>query len=99
MLDFGQLHWGVVGALAALIAFLLSRTMQDSKSRLWVCSRAGRFAGFKPNVVIIGATFAPLPLTGMVKFQLVWTASTERLIRYGFTAIIVAFLARLSRPV
>ena len=99
----GQLHWGVVGALVlALIgAFLLSRTILGFQVKVMGdAPRAGRFAGFSPGLVTIGVMAiagGAAGLAGMVEVS----ASMGQLqpnvsFGYGFTAIIVAFLARLN---
>ena len=99
----GQLHWGVVGALflALIGAFLLSRTILGFQVKVMGdAPRAGRFAGFRPAWVTIGVMSiagGAAGLAGMVEVS----ASMGQLqpnvsFGYGFTAIIVAFLARLN---
>ncbi|MDC1383454.1 ABC transporter permease [Candidatus Puniceispirillum sp.] len=99
----GQLHWGVVGALlfACVAAFLLSRTILGFQIKVMGdAPRAGRFAGFNPHVTTIGVMAiagGAAGLAGMVEVS----ASMGQLqpnvsFGYGFTAIIVAFLARLN---
>mgnify|MGYP006143548019 CR=1 FL=1 len=99
----GQLHWGVVGALVlALIGwFVLSRMILGFQVKVMGdAPRAGRFAGFNPNFLTIGVMAiagGAAGLAGMVEVS----ASMGQLqpnvsFGYGFTAIIVAFLARLN---
>jgi len=99
----GQLHWGVVGALilALIGAFVLSRTILGFQVKVMGdAPRAGRFAGFNPGLVTIGVMAlagGAAGLAGMVEVS----ASMGQLqpnvsFGYGFTAIIVAFLARLN---
>lgn len=99
----GQLHWGVVGALllSGLGAFLLSRTILGYTIKVMGdAPRAGRFAGFSPGITTIGVMAiagGAAGLAGMVEVS----ASMGQLqpnvsFGYGFTAIIVAFLARLN---
>ena len=101
--SLGQLHWGVVGALLLAIAgsFVLSRTILGFQIKVMGdAPRAGRFAGFKPHLVTIGVMAiagGAAGLAGMVEVS----ASMGQLqpnvsFGYGFTAIIVAFLARLN---
>ena len=100
---FGQLHWGVVGALLLALfgGFLLSRTILGFQVKVMGdAPRAGRFAGFDPKFVTIGVMAiagGAAGLAGMVEVS----ASMGQLqpnvsFGYGFTAIIVAFLARLN---
>ena len=99
----GQLHWGVVGALMLSLvgAFLLSRTILGYQVKVMGdAPRAGRFAGFNPNLITIGVMAiagGAAGLAGMIEVS----ASMGQLqpnvsFGYGFTAIIVAFLARLN---
>ena len=99
----GQLHWGVVGALFLAIAggFVLSRTILGFQIKVMGdAPRAGQFAGFKPHLVTIGVMAiagGAAGLAGMIEVS----ASMGQLqpnvsFGYGFTAIIVAFLARLN---
>ena len=99
----GQLHWGVAGALifAGAGAFLLSRTILGFQIKVMGdAPRAGRFAGFSPDMTTIGVMAiagGAAGLAGMVEVS----ASMGQLqpnvsFGYGFTAIIVAFLARLN---
>ena len=98
----GQLHWGVVGALFWRLPGDLFcphyfgvqiKVMGDAP-------RAGQFAGFEPHLVTIGVMAiagGAAGLAGMIEVS----ASMGQLqpnvsFGYGFTAIIVAFLARLN---
>ena len=99
----GQLHWGVVGSVVfgGCRGFVLSRTILGFQIKVMGdAPRAGQFAGFKPHLVTIGV-MAPAGgaagLAGMIEVS----ASMGQLqpnvsFGYGFTAIIVAFLARLN---
>lgn len=95
-------HWGVLTAvLAVIVAYvLLSRYMLGFHVRLTgEAPRAARFAGVRPNRLIIfclGASGALAGLAGM--FEVAGPAgqiSIDFNSNYGFTAIIVAFLGRL----
>jgi len=99
----GQLHWGVVGAviLAALSWFTLYRTMPGFQLRVTgEAPRAASFAGFRQNWVIIAvfaASGAAAGLAGMVEVSAnIGQLQPDISFGYGFTAIIVAFLARLN---
>jgi simple sugar transport system permease protein len=96
------LHWGVVAALVAVVLayVLLNRHMLGFQIRLAGQSpRAARFAGVRPNRLVIfclGASGALAGLAGM--FEVAGPAgqiSIDFNSGYGFTAIIVAFLGRL----
>ena len=99
----GQLHWGVIGALAiAVIAwFVLSRTLTGFQVKVMGdAPRAGRFAGFSPSLVtimVLGISGAAAGLAGMVEVSAnIGQLQPDISFGYGFTAIIVAFLARLN---
>ncbi len=96
------MHWGVVAAfLAVILAYvLLNRHMLGFQIRLTGQSpRAARFAGVRPNLLIVvclGASGALAGLAGL--FEVSGPAgqiSIDFNSGYGFTAIIVAFLGRL----
>ncbi|WP_172300398.1 ABC transporter permease [Pseudoruegeria sp. HB172150] len=96
------MHWGVVAAFIAVIAayVLLKRHMLGYQIRLTGESpRAARFAGVRPNLLIIfcmGISGALAGLAGL--FEVAGPAgqiSIDFNSGYGFTAIIVAFLGRL----
>ena len=100
---FGQLHWGVVGALMLALfgGFLLTRTILGFQIKVMGdAPRAAQFAGFDSKFVTIGVMAiagGAAGLAGMVEVS----ASMGQLqpnvsFGYGFTAIIVAFLARLN---
>ena len=95
-------HWGGVFALGALVLayILLNRHMLGFQIRLTGQSpKAARFAGVRPNLLIIfclGASGALAGLAGL--FEVSGPAgqiSIDFNSGYGFTAIIVAFLGRL----
>ena len=96
------LHWGGVAALIAVILayILLNRHMLGFQIRVTGESpRAARFAGVKPNLLVVvcmGISGGLAGLAGM--FEVAGPAgqiSIDFNSGYGFTAIIVAFLGRL----
>ena len=95
-------HWGVIAAFIAVILayILLNRHMLGFQIRLTGESpRAARFAGVRPNLLVVfclGASGALAGLAGL--FAAAGPAgqlSIDADVRYRFTAIIVAFLGRL----
>ncbi|WP_034657879.1 ABC transporter permease [Chelativorans sp. J32] len=99
----GRAHWGFVFALLAALAlwFLLSRTLKGFEVKVIGQSpRAGRFAGFSRNRMVIFAFLVSGGLAGLAGISEVSGAIGQ--LRpsispgYGFTAIIVAFLGRLN---
>ncbi|TPE53621.1 ABC transporter permease [Amaricoccus solimangrovi] len=97
------LHWGVIAAILAVIAaeFLLRRHILGFDIRLTgLAPRAARFAGVNPDRLILlcmGISGALAGLAGL--FEVAGPAgqiSIDFASGYGFTAIIVAFLGRLS---
>jgi ABC-type uncharacterized transport system permease subunit len=99
----GQLHWGVVGGvILALVAwFVLARTMIGFQVKVMGdAPRAGRFAGFNPSLVtvmVLAISGATAGLAGMVEVSAnIGQLQPNISFGYGFTAIIVAFLARLN---
>lgn len=99
----GRMHWGAViaVALAFCVAILMGRTIKGFEIRtLGVAPRAGRFAGFSKNKMIIFAFMFSGGLAGLA--GILEVAGTIGQLRptispgYGFTAIIVAFLGRLN---
>ena len=99
----GQLHWGVVGAclVAAIAWFVLYRSLPGFQVRVaGEAPRAAGFAGFGKNTIIIavfGASGAAAGLAGMVEVSAnIGQLQPDISFGYGFTAIIVAFLARLN---
>ena len=98
-----QLHWGVLGALVLSVAawFILRRTMVGFQVQVMGdAPRAGRFAGFSPalvTVLVLGISGAAAGLAGMVEVSAnIGQLQPNISFGYGFTAIIVAFLARLN---
>ena len=99
----GQLHWGVPFALliAVLGGVLLKRTLAGYQVRLMgEAPRAVQFAGFRPGRVTLAVMAASGALAGLAGAIEV-SANIGQLqpnisFGYGFTAIIVAFLARLN---
>ncbi|KGB81386.1 MAG: ABC transporter permease [Pseudomonadota bacterium] len=96
------MHWGVAAAfIAVILAYvLLNRHMLGFHIRLTGQSpRAARFAGVRPNALILiclGTSGALAGLAGL--FEVAGPAgqiSIDFNQGYGFTAIIVAFLGRL----
>lgn len=99
----GRAHWGFVFALiaACLLWFMLSRTLKGYEVQVIGQSpRAGRFAGFSRNRMILFAFLVSGGLAGLAGISEVSGAIGQ--LRpvispgYGFTAIIVAFLGRLN---
>ncbi len=97
------LHWGVIAALIAVVAaeFLLRRHTLGFNIRLTGSApRAARFAGVNPDrlvVLCMGVSGALAGLAGL--FEVAGPSgqiSIDFASGYGFTAIIVAFLGRLS---
>jgi ABC-type uncharacterized transport system permease subunit len=99
----GQLHYGVLiaFALAPLAWWLLNRTLPGFQVKVMGSSpRAGRFAGFNQKWTTIGVLLlsgALAGLAGMVEVSAnIGQLQPNVSFGYGFTAIIVAFLARLN---
>ena len=99
----GQLHWGVVGALALAVAawFVLGRSILGFQVKVMGdAPRAGRFAGFSPalvTIMVMGISGGAAGLAGMVEVSAnIGQLQPDISFGYGFTAIIVAFLARLN---
>lgn len=99
----GRAHWGFILALLAALAlwFMLSRTLKGYEVRVIGQSpRAGRFAGFSTGRMVFFAFLISGGLAGLAGIAEVSGAIGQ--LRpsispgYGFTAIIVAFLGRLS---
>ncbi|WOI55517.1 ABC transporter permease [Palleronia sp. LCG004] len=97
------MHWGVVAAMIAVIYayILLNRHITGFHIRLaGQAPRAARFAGVRPNRMIVfclGLSGALAGLAGI--FEVTGPAgqiSIDFNVGYGFTAIIVAFLGRLN---
>jgi simple sugar transport system permease protein len=95
-------HWGVVAALAAVVAAygLLARHVFGFSVRLaGQAPRAAAFAGISPSrlaIACLGLSGALAGLAGL--FEVTGPAgqvSIDFAAGYGFTAIIVAFLGRL----
>ena len=99
----GQLHWGVPAALviAMIAGIILHRTLPGFQVRLMgEAPRATSFAGFSQGKVTIAVMMASGALAGLAGAIEV-SANIGQLqpnisLGYGFTAIIVAFLARLN---
>ena len=99
----GQLHWGVMGAvfIAVLGWFVMRRTLFGYQVRvLGDAPRAGAFAGFNASATTIAVMCVSGGLAGLAGMVEV-SANIGQLqpnisFGYGFTAIIVAFLARLN---
>ncbi|MCE2517402.1 MAG: ABC transporter permease [Alphaproteobacteria bacterium] len=99
----GQLHYGVLAAfiLAPLAWVLMNRTLPGYQVRVvGAAPRAGRFAGFSEARTTIGVLLfsgAMAGLAGMIEVSAnIGQLQPEVSFGYGFTAIIVAFLARLN---
>jgi len=99
----GQLHYGVLAAfiLAPIAWWLMHRTLPGFQVRvIGSAPRAGRFAGFSSVRTTIGVLLfsgAMAGLTGMIEVSAnIGQLQPNVSFGYGFTAIIVAFLARLN---
>ena len=99
----GQLHWGVVAALLLAVAayFVMSKTVFGFQVKVMGdAPRAGRFSGFNPARTTLGVlclSGACAGVAGMVEVSAnMGQLQPEVSFGYGFTAIIVAFLARLN---
>ena len=99
----GQLHYGVIIAfvLAPLAWWLMHRTLPGYQVRvIGTAPRAGRFAGFSANKTTIGVLLfsgGMAGLAGMIEVSAnIGQLQPNVSFGYGFTAIIVAFLARLN---
>ena len=101
--QLGQMHWGVIGSLLLAVAgwFVLSRTLPGFQVKVMGdAPRAGKFAGFSPTLVtvmVMAMSGAAAGLAGMVEVSAnIGQLQPNISFGYGFTAIIVAFLARLN---
>ena len=99
----GQLHWGVVAALvmAFVASFVMSRTLFGFQVKVMGdAPRAGMFSGFSTARTTLGVfciSGACAGVAGMVEVSAnMGQLQPEVSFGYGFTAIIVAFLARLN---
>jgi len=99
----GQLHYGVLAAfiLAPIAWWLMHRTLPGFQVRvIGSAPRAGRFAGFSSVHTTIGVLLfsgAMAGLAGMIEVSAnIGQLQPNVSFGYGFTAIIVAFLARLN---
>jgi len=99
----GRAHWGFIFAILAALAlwFVLSRTLKGFEVKVIGQSpRAGRFAGFSGNRMVIFAFLVSGGLAGLAGISEVSGAigqlRTTISPGYGFAAIIVAFLGRLN---
>jgi len=99
----GQLHWGVVAALvlAFVASLVMSRTLFGFQVKVMGdAPRAGAFSGFSAARTTIGVlciSGACAGVAGMVEVSAnMGQLQPEVSFGYGFTAIIVAFLARLN---
>ena len=99
----GQLHYGVIIAfvLAPLAWWLMHRTLPGYQVKVvGTAPRAGRFAGFSATETTIGVLLfsgAMAGLAGMIEVSAnIGQLQPNVSFGYGFTAIIVAFLARLN---
>lgn len=97
------MHWGVAAAMIATIFayVLMSRHILGFQVRLSGDSpRAARFAGVNPNRIVMLTMGGAGALAGMAGlFEVAGPAgqvSIDFNVGYGFTAIIVAFLGRLT---
>lgn len=99
----GRLHLGTIFALVAAVAlaFVMAKTLKGFEIKvIGQAPRAGQFAGFSRNRMIIFAFLLSGGLAGLA--GIVEVAGPIGQLRptispgYGFTAIIVAFLGRLN---
>lgn len=97
------MHWGVIAALATVIAayVLLQKHLVGFQIKLaGQAPRAARFHGVNPNKLVVlcmGLSGALAGLAGL--FEVTGPAGQITIdfnVGYGFTAIIVAFLGRLN---
>ncbi|ENN87066.1 inner-membrane translocator [Rhizobium freirei PRF 81] len=101
--ESGRAHWGIVFAVVAsfLAWFLMKYTLKGFEiTVLGQSARAGRFAGFSSRKMVWFAFLLSGALAGLAGISEV-SGSIGHLQPaispgYGFTAIIVAFLARLN---
>jgi ABC-type uncharacterized transport system permease subunit len=99
----GRMHVGAIFAVIAVLALsvVLLKTLKGFEIRvLGQAPRAGRFAGFSRNKIIVFAFLLSGGLAGLAGISEV-SGSVNQLTPvispgYGFTAIIVAFLGRLN---
>ncbi|GGE80183.1 ABC transporter permease [Stappia taiwanensis] len=99
----GRMHVGALFALLAVIAMsvILMKTLKGFEVRvLGQAPRAGQFAGFSRNKMVLFAFLLSGGLAGLAGISEV-SGSINQLTPvispgYGFTAIIVAFLGRLN---
>lgn len=99
----GQLHYGVLVALiiAPLGWWLMHRTLPGFQVKVMGSApRAARFAGFNSKLAVVAVLCFSGAMAGMAGVVEV-SANIQQLqpnvsFGYGFTAIIVAFLARLN---
>ena len=99
----GQLHWGVLAALvlAAGAYFVISRTLFGFQVKVMGdAPKAGAFSGFSAastTISVLCISGACAGVAGMVEVSAnMGQLQPEVSFGYGFTAIIVAFLARLN---
>ena len=92
-----------MGALLLAVGawFVLSRMLVGFQVKVMgAAPRAGRFAGFSPSfvtVMVLGISGAAAGVAGMVEVSAnIGQLQPDISFGYGFTAIIVAFLARLN---
>ena len=98
-----QLHWGVFAAITLAMAgwFVLARTLIGFQVKVMGdAPRAGQFAGFSPalvTIIVMGISGGAAGLAGMIEVSAnIGQLQPDISFGYGFTAIIVAFLARLN---
>ncbi|MGC6484399.1 MAG: ABC transporter permease [Candidatus Puniceispirillales bacterium] len=99
----GQLHYGVLIALvlAPLGWWMMMRSLPGYAVRvIGTAPRAGRFAGFSEKgitIAVLAASGGLAGLAGMIEVSAnIGQLQPHISFGYGFTAIIVAFLARLN---
>lgn len=99
----GQLHWGVVAALLLAVAahYVLAKTLFGFQVKVMGdAPRAGKFSGFSPaltTLAVLSVSGAAAGVAGMIEVSAnMGQLQPEVSFGYGFTAIIVAFLARLN---
>ena len=99
----GQLHWGVFGALLLSVAawLVLSRRLAGFQVKVMGdAPRAGVFAGSSPamtTIAVLAVSGSTAGLAGMIEVSAnIGQLQPNISFGYGFTAIIVAFLARLN---
>ena len=101
--SLAPLPWGIFGALilAVIAWFVLARMLVGFQVKvIGDAPRAAKFAGFRPafvTVLVMSISGAAAGLAGMIEVSAnIGQLQPDISFGYGFTAIIVVFLARLN---